>query len=81
MVQPFDHIFEQAPKLNRKSVKIFWDFGIVHADLLISFEDFKKCDIRIGKVVSAEMIMAADKDGLPVILTPEKEVPPGSVVK
>lgn len=108
---------------------------------MISIEDFKKCDIRIGKVLSAEkvpgseklikfifdiggmeqrqiigglglaypnpeslvgkemplilnleprklmglesqgMIMAADSEGLPVILMPEKEVPPGSVVK
>src|SRR3990167_6463358 len=104
---------------------------------MITIEDFKKCDIRIGKVLSAEkvegseklikftfdiggeerqiigglalaypdpsiligkemplilnlepkklmglesqgMIMAADKEGMPVILTPIEEVPPGS---
>lgn len=106
---------------------------------MISFEDFKKLDIRIGTVVSAErvagadkllklvfdmgdeerqvvagiaehykpkelvgkqmpvltnleprelrgemsngMILAADADGKPVILSPAEEVPPGSVVK
>ena len=117
---------------------------------MITIEDFKKVDIRIGKVISAErldgsdklikfvfdiggpasaeatagegrrqiigglataypdpsvlvgremplvlnleprklmghesqgMIMAADKDGKAVILTPDEEVPPGSVVK
>ena len=106
---------------------------------MISSEDFKKLDIRIGKVISAEkvrdsdkliklvfdmgdherqvvagiagsynaedlvgrempvlvnleprtlrgfesngMILAVDVDGRPVILFPEKEVPPGSVIK
>lgn len=106
---------------------------------MISFEDFKKLDIRIGKVISAEkvpdadklikiifdmgdherqvvagiaenynaedligremvvlvnleprnlkgfdsngMILAAGTDGGPVIICPEKEVPPGSLVK
>ena len=107
---------------------------------MITIEDFKKCDIRIGKVISAEkvegseklikfifdvggeerqiigglglsypnpevlvgrqmplilnleprklmglesqgMIMAADNEGSPVILIPEKEIPPGSIVK
>ncbi len=105
----------------------------------ITFEDFKKLDIRIGKVISAEkvqsadklikliidlgtekrqiiagmaefyppehftgkempilaniepkkfkgleshgMIMAADVDGHPVLLHPEKEIPAGSIVK
>lgn len=106
---------------------------------MISFEDFKKLDIRIGKIISAEkvegadklvklvfdmgdeerqvvagiaeshnpeeligkempvltnleprelkgemsngMILAADDNGKPVLLLPEKEIPPGSVVK
>ena len=108
---------------------------------MITIEDFKKCEIRIGKVISAEkvdgseklikfifdvgageqrqiigglglsylnpetlvgrqmplilnleprklmglesqgMIIAADKEGLPVILMPDEEVPPGSPVK
>lgn len=106
---------------------------------MISFEDFKKLDIKIGKVVSAErvpdtdkliklifdmgdgerqvvagiaeshnpedligkempvltnleprelkgemsngMILAADADGKPVLLYPEEEIPPGSIVK
>ena len=106
---------------------------------MISFEDFKKLDIRIGKVISAErvpdsdkliklifdmgdherqvvagiaevyepdnligkemlvlvnleprnlkgfdsngMILAASTDGGPVLICPEREVPPGSVVK
>ncbi|MCR4260880.1 MAG: methionine--tRNA ligase [Candidatus Colwellbacteria bacterium] len=106
----------------------------------IPFEDFKKLDIRIGTIISAEpiegadkllrlvinfgseerqvlagiaqfvsdpldligkqipvlinleprrmrgldsngMILAADADGKPVLLTPEEDVPPGSVVK
>ncbi len=107
--------------------------------MIISFDDFKKLDIRIGKVISAErvegadkliklqidfgkekrqivagmaeffdpehfigkeipilinleprsfkgvesqgMILAADVGGKPVLLHPEKEVPPGSIVK
>lgn len=107
---------------------------------MISFNDFKKLEIKIGKVVSAEkiegadkliklifdiggeeiqiiagiaeffpdvsvllgkempvlanleprklkgvesngMILAADDNGRPVLLNPEREVPPGSVVK
>ena len=107
---------------------------------MITFDDFKKLDIRIGKVVSAEripgtdkllklifdlgteqrqviagiaevidnleslvgkempvlvnleprklrgyesqgMILAADTKGQPVLLYPEREVPPGSVVR
>jgi methionine--tRNA ligase beta chain len=107
---------------------------------MITFDDFKKLDIRIGKVLSAErvpdsekliqlifdfgsetrqiiagialaypdpavlvgkempvvmnlepkmlrglesqgMILAADDNGTPVLLYPEKDVPPGSVVK
>ena len=106
----------------------------------ISFEDFKKLDIRVGKIISAErvpdadklikiifdigneerqilagisefiddpselvgkempvlvnleprrmrgldsngMILAADVEGRPVFLYPEKEIPPGSIVK
>jgi len=107
---------------------------------VISFEDFQKLDMRIGKVISAEkipnsdkllkfifdiggeqrqilagiaefypdpsilvgkeiplllnieprtfrgqisdgMIIAADLDGKPVMLFPEKEIPPGSKIK
>jgi methionine--tRNA ligase beta chain len=106
---------------------------------MITFHDFKKLDIRIGKIVSAEkmegtdkllkleidlgsekrqlvagvaevyasdqligkevpvllnleprsirgvesqgMILAADADGKPVLLHPEREVPPGSIVR
>ena len=107
---------------------------------MISFEDFKKVEIKIGTIVSAEkidgadkllklminlgnpeptqilagiaqfydpatlvgkqlpvvvnleprvlkgyssngMILAADGNGQPIILHPEKEVPPGSIVK
>ncbi|MBE0426572.1 MAG: methionine--tRNA ligase subunit beta [Nitrospirae bacterium] len=105
----------------------------------ITFDDFKKLDIRIGKIISAEkvkgtdklmkmevdigaekrqlmagiaeffepvhligkevpvllnleprnirglesqgMILAVDVDGKPVLLHPEKEVPPGSVIR
>jgi methionine--tRNA ligase beta chain len=106
---------------------------------MVSYEDFKKLEIRVGKVISAEkvpdadklltlvfdmgdherqvvagiaehyepdaligrqmpvlvnlesktlkglesngMILAADADGRPVVLSPDEEVPPGSVVK
>jgi len=106
---------------------------------MISFEDFKKLEIRIGKVLSAEkikgsdkllklevdlgkekrqivagvaeffepeyllnkelpilvnleprkimgresqgMILAADVSGEPILIIPEKEVPPGSVIR
>ena len=110
-------------------------------DLLISFDEFKKLDIRVGKIVAAEkiaeseklvkllvdlgeeaprqiiagigiaypdaslligkeipvianlepktflghtsygMILAADKEGLPMLLHPAEDVPPGSMVK
>ncbi len=36
---------------------------------------------KIMDLESQAMIMAADNDGMPVILTPEKEVSPGSSVK
>lgn len=107
---------------------------------MITFDDFKKLDMRIGKIISAEkipeadklvkiifdlgdeqrqimagiaelvedlsslvgkempilinleprnfkgyesqgMIIAADIDGQPIFLHPEKEIPPGSIVK
>lgn len=106
---------------------------------MITFDDFKKLDLRIGKVLSAEriqgtdklikmeidlgtekrqlvagmaeflepnhlvgkelpvvvnlepkkfkgiesqgMVLAVDVDGEPVLLHPEKEVPPGSIIK
>ena len=107
---------------------------------MISFEDFKKLDIKIGKILSAEkipdsekliklvvddgegerqliagigeaypdveelvgkeipilanlepkklmgemsegMILAADNEGLPVLIHPDKEIPPGSIVR
>jgi methionine--tRNA ligase beta chain len=106
---------------------------------MITFEDFKKLDIRIGKIVSAEkvkdttkllkleidfstekrqlvagiaesyeadqligkeipvlmnleprsirgvesqgMILAVDVEGKPILLQPEKEVPPGSLIR
>lgn len=106
---------------------------------MITFEDFKKLDIRIGKILSAEkvtgadklmkleinfgtekrqlvagiaqffepdsligkeipvllnlearsfkgiqsegMILAVDVDGKPILLHPEKEVPPGSIIR
>lgn len=107
--------------------------------MLISFEEFKKLDIRVGKILKAEpiagsdkllrlevdfgsearqivagivqhyapdaligreipvivnlepcvlkgvesqgMLLAADDNGAPVLFTPDKEVPPGSVVR
>ncbi len=113
---------------------------MIYNNLMIKFEDFKKLDIRIGKVVSVErveeadkllklifdfgdeerqimagiaefvddpatlvgkempvlfnletkklrgyesqgMILAANTEEGPVLLHPEKEVPPGSIVK
>ena len=106
--------------------------------MIVTIDDFKKLDIRIGKIVSAEkvtdklikfifdlgkekrqimagmasffqnpseligkempllinikpaqfrgfesqgMIIAADVNGKPILLHPEKEIPPGSIVK
>lgn len=110
------------------------------AQIMISFEEFKKLDIRIGKIISAErvpdtdklvklvldiggeersviagiaeaypdteklidkeipilanlepkklrgemsegMILTADDNGTPVLIHPDKEIPPGSVVR
>jgi methionine--tRNA ligase beta chain len=107
---------------------------------MISFEDFQKLDVKIGKILSAEkvpesdkliklvvddgegkrqliagigeaypdaeelvgkeipilanlepkklmgelsegMILAADNEGLPVLIHPDKEIPPGSIVR
>ncbi len=48
---------------------------------MITFDEFKKLDIRIGKIIKVEKVEAADVDGKPVLLHPEAEVPAGSVVK
>ncbi len=60
---------------------------------IITLEDFKKLDIKIGKVISAEKIpdslkliklifdIVADVDGRPVFLHPEEEIPPGNIVR
>jgi len=32
---------------------------------MINIEDFKKCDIRIGKVLSAEKVLGSEKQTMP----------------
>ncbi len=63
---------------------------------MITFEEFKKVEIKIGKempvilnleprklrgFMSEGMMLAADGEGSPVLLHPEREVPPGSEVR
>ena len=117
----------------------YFEFSHNHEGEMITFDDFKKLDIRIGKILSAEkiqgtdklmkididlgtekrqlvagiadvyepgpligkeipvlinleqrkirgvesqgMILAVDVEGKPVLLHPEREAPPGSVIK
>ena len=56
---------------------------------MINFDDFKKLEIRIGKVISVEKIPGTDKLLKFVFdlgneqrqIHPEKEIPPGTIIK
>lgn len=62
----------------------------------ITFEDFKKLEIKIGTIQKAEpiigseklmglesqgMILAADVNKKTVLLHPDQEIPPGSTIR
>lgn len=80
-----------------KLVKIIFDLGGEQWQVVAGIaESFPDLSVIVGKempvlvnleprklmgVESAGMILAADDGGKPVLLFPEKEVPPGSVVR
>lgn len=79
-----------------KLMKLEVDFGIEKRQLVAGIAEFFEPDNLIGKEIpvlmnlelrsirgieSQGMILAIDVDGRPVLLHPEKEVPPGSVVR
>jgi len=79
-----------------KLMKLEVDFGAEKRQLVAGIAEFFEPDNLIGKEIpvlmnleprsirgieSQGMILAIDVDGKPVLLHPEKEVPPGSVVR
>ncbi len=84
---------ENADKL----IKLVFDFGLEKRQILAGIaECYPDVSVLVGKqmpvIVNLEprimkgqesqgMILAADANGQPVLLQPEKEVPPGSIVK
>jgi len=77
-------------------MKLELDFGAEKRQLVAGIAEFFEPDNLIGKEIpvlmnlepksirgieSQGMILAIDVDGRPVLLHPEKEVPPGSVVR
>jgi len=82
---------ENADKL----IKLEVDFGIEKKQILTAMAEFFSPDYFVGKempfIVNLEprvlkglesqgMILASHADGMPVLLHPEKEIPPGSPV-
>ena len=79
-----------------KLMKLEVDFGAEKRQLVAGIAEFFEPDNLIGKEIpvllnlesrsirgieSQGMILAVDVDGKPVLLHPEKEVPPGSVIR
>ncbi len=79
-----------------KLMKLEVDFGAEKRQLVAGIAEFFEPDHLIGKEIpvllnleprsfrgieSQGMILAIDVDGKPVLLHPEKEVPPGSVIR
>ena len=79
-----------------KLIKLEVDFGTEKRQLVAGIAEFFEPDTLIGKEIpvlmnleprsirgieSQGMILAIDVDGRPVLLHPEKEVPPGSLVR
>lgn len=80
-----------------KLVKMVFDFGIEQRQIVAGIaEYFSDVSVLIGKEMpvltnlepknlkgheSNGMILAADDSGKPVLLNPEREVPPGSIVR
>jgi len=79
-----------------KLMKLEIDFGTGKRQLVAGMAEFFEPNHLIGKelpvlvnleprnfkgIESQGMILAVDVDGKPVLLQPEKEVPPGSIVR
>jgi len=79
-----------------KLIKMEIDLGLEKRQIVAGLADFFEPNYLIGKeipiivnleprkfkgVESQGMILAVDVEGQPVLLIPEKEIPPGSVVK
>ncbi len=79
-----------------KLMKLEVDFGTEKRQMIAGIAQFFEPDHLIGKEIpvllnleprsfkgieSQGMILAIDVDGKPVLLHPEKEVPPGSVIR
>ena len=79
-----------------KLIKLEVDFGTEKRQIVAGVAESYKPEYLIGKelpvlmnleprkirgIESQGMILAADADGKPVLLHPEKEVPPGSAVR
>ncbi|MBI2654096.1 methionine--tRNA ligase subunit beta [Candidatus Woesearchaeota archaeon] len=79
-----------------KLIKLLVDLGTEKRQIVVGMAEFYEPDYFIGKEVpilvnlepktfrgikSEGMILAADVNGKPVLLHPEKEVPAGSIVK
>ena len=79
-----------------KLMKLEVDFGLEKRQMIAGIAEFFEPDHLIGKEIpvllnlesrsirgieSQGMILAIDVNGKPVLLHPEKEVPPGSVIR
>lgn len=79
-----------------KLLKLEIDFGIEKRELVAGIAEIYQPEQVIGKeipvlmnleprtvrgIVSNGMILAADVEGKPILLQPEKEVPPGSIIR
>jgi len=79
-----------------KLIRLEIDLGTEKRQLIAGMAEFFEPDYLIGKEIpiltnleprnfkgieSQGMILAVDVDGKPVLLRPEKEVPPGSIIK
>jgi len=86
---------EKVPEAD-KLIKLEIDLGAEKRQIVAGISQFYEPDYLIGKeipvvanlepkklkgVESQGMILAASAEGIPVLLYPEKDVPPGSIVK
>lgn len=83
-------------KNSKKLLKLKVDLGKEKRQIVAGIKGFYKPEELIGKEIiivanlepkvlagieSQGMLLAADVEGKPIILIPEKEVPPGTIVK
>ena len=79
-----------------KLIRLEIDFGTEQRQVLTAMAEFFEADHFVGKEIpvllnieprtikgleSQGMILAADIAGTPILIHPEKEVPPGSIIK